>query len=283
MDIHNICIYQKQDVYAKFSLTSDPETALSTKIINGGGQNPIFNETISLDVHSVDASLKCEVWMLSRIKNYLEDQLLGFALVPLSEVLLSKKNQLINKEFSLSSTNLFHIPAGSVQLSISYIGSSPDVLEVHTPTEVENEDLLIPCEYEKIEFPDLKIVDETNLLVSECTSIPCSGNINMSFKSGETSPKENDNLTKIEKPFLLPVMSINSESEQTVVQQDIVDMYMKSMEQFTVSLAKMKLPIDVVTTEGVDVENSATDSKQKSKLSTKSTGSRPFYGSRAFF
>ncbi|KAK1305576.1 hypothetical protein QJS10_CPA10g01865 [Acorus calamus] len=236
MDIHNICIYQKQDVYAKFILTSDPETALSTKIINGGGKNPIFNETISLDVHSIDVSLKCEVWMLSRIKNYLEDQLLGFALVPLSEVLL------------------------------------------------KNEGLLIPCEYEKIEFPDLKIVDETNLLVSECISIPCSENINKSFKSGETSPKESDNLTKItEKPFLLPVMSINSESEQTVVQQDIVDMYMKSMEQFTVSLANMKLPINVVTTEGVDVENSVTDSKQKSKLSTKSTGSRPFYGSRAFF
>jgi len=109
-DIHNICIYHKQDVYAKLCLTSDPEDTVSTKTINGGGRNPVFNDNVRLNVRTVDSSLKCEIWMLSRVRNYLEDQLLGFALVPLSEVLM--KNGKLEKEFSLSSTDLFHSPAG---------------------------------------------------------------------------------------------------------------------------------------------------------------------------
>ncbi|KAK1317112.1 hypothetical protein QJS10_CPA05g01012 [Acorus calamus] len=340
-DIHNICIYHKQDVYAKVCLTSDPETAMSTRTINGGGKNPVFNETIRLDVRSLDASLKCEVWMLSRVRNYLEDQLLGFALVPLSEIVSVGQNKLVNQEFSLSSTDIFHTPAGFVQLSISYYGSSPDVLEVLPPassvtmdtnlTDVENEDP-IPCEYEKLEFPDLKIVNETNLLVSEYLGIPCpessvvtengnhvmvaseNGNhvVDKKFKSIETASKENDNVpspadpvgpstppnaeditaiaekssdieeSKSENPFPQPVISINLEPEQTVVQKDIVDLYMKSMQQFTESLAKMKLPIDVVKGEGVEAENTVADSEEKLQI-PKSTGSRPFYGSRAFF
>ncbi|MBA0873298.1 hypothetical protein Goshw_000498 [Gossypium schwendimanii] len=47
-DIHNICIYHKQDVYAKLCLTSDPESTFSTKIINGGGRDPVFNENLRL-------------------------------------------------------------------------------------------------------------------------------------------------------------------------------------------------------------------------------------------
>ncbi|KAL8147708.1 hypothetical protein AgCh_005145 [Apium graveolens] len=39
-DIRNICIYQKQDVYAKLCLTNDPENATSTRIIIGGGAEP---------------------------------------------------------------------------------------------------------------------------------------------------------------------------------------------------------------------------------------------------
>ncbi|KAE8734930.1 mitochondrial import inner membrane translocase subunit TIM22-2-like [Hibiscus syriacus] len=108
-DIHNICIYHKQDVYAKLCLTSDPESTVSTKIINGGGRNPVFNDNLRLDVRTIDSSLKIEIFMMSRVRNYLEDQLLGFALVPLSEVLL--KNGKLEKEFSLSSTDLFHSPA----------------------------------------------------------------------------------------------------------------------------------------------------------------------------
>ena len=87
-DIHNVCIYHKQDVYAKLCLTSSPDVSCSTKVINSAGRNPVFDESLQLDVQTVDASLKCEIWMLSRIRNYLEDQLLGFALVPLADIVM---------------------------------------------------------------------------------------------------------------------------------------------------------------------------------------------------
>ncbi|MBA0843826.1 hypothetical protein Goarm_000981 [Gossypium armourianum] len=87
-DIHNICIYHKHDVYAKLCLTSDPESTFSTKIINGGGRDPVFNENLRLKARTIDSSLKIEIVMMSRVRNYLEDQLLGFALVPLFEVIL---------------------------------------------------------------------------------------------------------------------------------------------------------------------------------------------------
>ncbi|KAM1382942.1 hypothetical protein ACFX2F_035346 [Malus domestica] len=46
-DIQNICIYHKQDVHAKLCLTSDPKNTVSTKTINGGGQNPVFDDNVS--------------------------------------------------------------------------------------------------------------------------------------------------------------------------------------------------------------------------------------------
>jgi hypothetical protein len=72
-----------------------------------------------------------------------------------------------------------------------------------------------------------------------------------------------------------PVVTVNI-PEQNVVQQDIVDMYMKSMQQFTESLAKMKLPLESPTSSG----NSSSDQQLPTP---KSNGSRVFYGSRAFF
>ncbi|KAF5949475.1 hypothetical protein HYC85_011468 [Camellia sinensis] len=140
-DIHNICIYHKQDVYAKICLTSDPENAVSTQIINGGGKNPVFNEKLRLNVRTIGSSLKCEIWMLSRVRNYLEDQLLGFALVPLSEIL--GKNGNLQKEFELSSTDLFHSPAGFVQLSLSYSGASPDVIVLPSPPAAVAENTIV--------------------------------------------------------------------------------------------------------------------------------------------
>lgn len=58
------------------SITQNPSylsTTLSTQIINSGGKNSIFNENFRLNVRTINASLKCEIWMLSRIRNYLED------------------------------------------------------------------------------------------------------------------------------------------------------------------------------------------------------------------
>lgn len=363
-DIQNICIYHKQDVYAKICLTSDPDNSVSTNIINGGGRNPVFNENLRINVRTVDASLKCEIYMMSRVKNYLQDQLLGFALVPLSEVLI--KDGKLEKEFSLSSTDLFHSPAGFVQLSLAYTGASPEVMAIggkpsnETVQEPELSDSL-----DKIEFPDPNIVNENQMMVSEYFGMSCS-NVDSEISDSQISsdakvdnissegaahatesfsnatnesvqhppkvdsppssvstngvsspsdkstsessdavpvsksqnsvqvssaPKEKktnggdgetdssggvapDNATK-------PVVSVNMEPEQKVVQQDIVDMYMKSMQQFTESLAKMKLPLDIDTSG--PTSSGSSNSDQKLQGSKTPGSSRVFYGSRAFF
>ncbi|XVF33906.1 hypothetical protein REPUB_Repub18cG0011600 [Reevesia pubescens] len=361
-DIHNICIYHKQDVYAKLCLTSDPESTVSTKIINGGGRNPVFNDNLRLNVRNVDSSLKIEIFMMSRVRNYLEDQLLGFALVPLSEVLL--KNGTLEKEFSLSSTDLFHSPAGFVQLSLAYTGSAPEVMAIPAiPTDLVADETVedsetSECELEKIEFPDPKIVNENQMMVSEYFGIPCSNLDSESFVTSDagnqvtsdmsvqvvesfstatinsiqvpkldsppssvstngvsspsaaassdssdgpaasktsthehsSAPKEktvdvgdadSDSSGAQSNSIANPVVSVNIEPEQKMVQQEIVDMYMKSMQQFTESLAKMKLPFDIDSGPSKS-ESSSTTNDQKIQTS-KNTGPRVFYGSRAFF
>ncbi|KAL4298638.1 hypothetical protein HN51_049333 [Arachis hypogaea] len=332
-DIHNICIYHKQDVYAKICLTSDPDNSVSTKIINGGGNNPVFNENLSLSVRTVDSAVKCEIWMLSRVRNYLEDQLLGFALVPLSEVLVNKDCKL-EKEFSLSSTDLFHSPAGFVQLSLAYSGASPDVMAISSmplklaANEIDKDSE--PCseslveDLDKIEFPDPKIAKEDCLMVSEYISIQCSEDAenHSSVESmqpppppkvdsppssvstnGISSPsvaassessaakeekktmdvKNGDSDSSSREAFAKPLVSlkIEPEPEPSMVQQDIVDMYMKSMQQFTESLAKMKLP-NMDSEKGVGSSGNSGSSEQKLQAS-RSGNSRVFYGSRAFF
>ncbi|XVF77293.1 hypothetical protein PTKIN_Ptkin14bG0031000 [Pterospermum kingtungense] len=335
-DIQNICIYQKQDVYAKLCLTSDPESTVSTKIVNGGGRNPVFNDNLRLNVRTVDSSLKIEIFMLSRVRNYLEDQLLGFALVPLSEVIL--KNGKLEKEFSLSSTDLFHSPAGFVQLSLAYAGSSPDVMAIPAMPAVADETVkdseTSECELEKIEFPDPKIVNENQMMVSEYFGIQCSNLDSESSESFVTADADNqlssdmgvhvvesfftatvDSIQSSDGPaasktttqehilapkaknvdvgdaesdssgarsdsIAKPVVNVNIEPEQKLVQQDIVDMYMKSMQQFTESLAKMKLPLDIDSGPTKSDNSSTTDQKIQA---SKTTGSRVFYGSRAFF
>ena len=59
-NFQNIFIYDNQDVYAKFYLAYNP------------GKNPDFNENLRLKITQVDAVQKCEIWMLSRARNYLE-------------------------------------------------------------------------------------------------------------------------------------------------------------------------------------------------------------------
>ncbi|KAG7600100.1 C2 domain [Arabidopsis suecica] len=339
-DIHNICIYHKQDVYAKLSLTSDPESSLSTKIINGGGRNPVFDDTLQFNVKNPECSLKCEIYMMSRVKNYLEDQLLGFTLVPLSEVIV--RNGKLEKEFSLSSTDLYHSPAGFVELSLSYAGDSPDVM--HIPAVLTaDETELAPIEFDESEFLDPNIVCENNQMVSKYFSTTCSDSDE--FASSETglvevnslqsavvdtaveeaAPRNTVSTNEISSPSIAvssgssgthddskqssegnnsgseqeakkptdiikngdldkrddeavvkPVLTVSIEPEHKVVQQDIVDMYTKSLQQFTESLAKMKLPLDIDSP--TQSENSSS-----SQQTPKSASSRVFYGSRAFF
>ncbi|XP_052182747.1 uncharacterized protein LOC127795236 [Diospyros lotus] len=393
-NIHNICIYDNQDVYAKFSLTYNPDEALSTRIINGGGKNPEFNENLVLKVTQFDAVLKCEIWMLSRAKNFMEDQLLGFALVPISSVAGKGK---ITQDFSLSSTDLFHSPAGTVKLSLSLITTTnvPPNPADHSSITSEvvlldrkiSEVALDKVEYSRIEFPDIDIVRENQQMVSQYfdlasgaghgsflhlgaasheshhpvddyemaanssednanSSVSPSGSIQNSgfFSSTMTSlsddrnsadsmekknqlageltnsanpnpgacpdtptskkgidekdskfsgKEENSNeqgsnvgCAKFGEVFSAPMGSINLEAEQSAMQQQIVDMYMRSMQQFTESLAKMKLPMDLDKPEGENRGNVIQNSKNSSDVEKKKKNdgcSRVFYGSRAFF
>ncbi|EMS58579.1 hypothetical protein TRIUR3_18229 [Triticum urartu] len=93
-----------------------------------------------------------------------------------------------------------------------------------------------------------------------------------------------------------PAMSFNFAEEVQVNQKEIMDMYMKSMQQFTESLAKMKLPLDMDN--GSDksgsgpaaaspTDSSGTDSSAAAKKPTAGAAQekspKVFYGSRAFF
>lgn len=371
-DIHNICIYHKQDVYAKVSLTSDPVEAVSTDTINGGGQNPVFDQSLRLKVKTIETSVRCEIWMMSRVKNYLQDQLLGFTLVPLCDVLA--ENGKLEQEFTLSSSDLFHSPSGFVQLTLTYTGATPEVLEIPTPghslsaangcDEGSGITESIPCELVKIEFPDPKIVNENERMVTEYYAIPCTeldgqssehidskeNGEHISSESVEISPEsvavEGQDATEIKKletptlsasvesspsnsipissssvcytkqksseesvlplkdskgnakevnstspavaasSFTTPVVSVSIVPEQKVVQQDIVDMYMKSMQQFTEALEKMKLPLDIENGSPIQNGNDNTESSgssERPQVRPKGQSPRVFYGSNAFF
>ncbi|XP_076915355.1 uncharacterized protein LOC143574669 [Bidens hawaiensis] len=303
-DLHNICIYHKQDVYAKIFLTSDPESTESTQTINGGGQNPVFNEKLKVNVRTGDCSLRCEIWMLSRIRNYLEDQLLGFALVPLCEIFVEDGK--LEKEFELSGSELLHTPSGFVKLSIIYTGSPPDVVEIPKACLVESNQ--VPCELEKIEFPDPKAMCENEVMVSEYyaaqgvvngrstetedlldSRFPQENLENSSLTSIESklSPSINaESMEKKDKKSQSFVDLIKVESEQKVLQQDIVEMYLKSMKQFTEALAMMKLPIEKESgTPDSGGQDSTEPNGKRSNRSKGEEGPSPkvFYGSRAFF
>ncbi|XP_076939682.1 uncharacterized protein LOC143608552 [Bidens hawaiensis] len=307
-DIQNICIYHKQDVYAKICITSHPEKAVTTQTVNGGGQNPVFNETLRINVPAIDScSLKVEIFMLSRVRNYLEDQLLGFCLIPLSEIVV--KNGKFENEFCLSSTDLFHSPSGFVDLSLTYTGATPDVITIPPPPAangaVTDSEL---AELDKIEFPDPKIVTENHMMVTEYYGLssesddqtepvtetvepvespkpkspPTSVSTNESQCAnhglGKDSEPESDSVSK--GPVKKPVVSVLTDFDQKVVQQDFVDLYMKSMQQFTESLAKMTLPLDVEK-ESPGPGSGKSDSDPK--VQTPNGSGRVFYGSRAFF
>ncbi|XP_061342843.1 uncharacterized protein LOC133289006 [Gastrolobium bilobum] len=414
-NIHNICIYDNQDVYAKFSLTYDPDVTLSTRIINGGGKNPTFNENLRMRITQMDGVLKCEIWMFSRARNHMEDQLLGFALVPISQVFGKGK---VTEDYSLSSTDLFHSPAGTVQLTLSLdtsldINSTMNLIsESANSSSISSEVILLdrkisevmldPVEYSRIEFPDISVVKENQRMVTEYFNLASHGSTSASksnsgglipflhlsaspqlddyemtmispdenhvgsispnesiqnsgivsstitslsddrnsadsveknnplggelshcvtavsvtvegsqncgacpdtptskkedevrddkeanFSTNEKKRKNDKNIeaVKFGQVFSAPLGNINMEAEQSAMQQQIVDMYMRSMQQFTESLAKMKLPMDL---NKPDRENhgDVIQNHDNSKLEIdkkKKDGSRVFYGSRAFF
>ncbi|XVE79015.1 hypothetical protein DITRI_Ditri14bG0023900 [Diplodiscus trichospermus] len=358
-----------------------------------------------MNVTQIDAVLKCEIWMLSRARNYMEDQLLGFALVPISEVVGKGK---VTQDYSLSSTDLFHSPAGTVKLSLclntsmpvnSQTNSFPETTTTSSSISAEvvlldrkiSEVILDPVEYSRIEFPDINVVRENQQMVSEyfdglntrpgiasflhlgashqqvedyemtansseenhggstspngslqnsgflsstttslsddrnsadstekksrlggessnslnasltteanpssgaCPDTPTSKkggeprddkDSNYSSKEEESNKEGNMNSVKFGQVFSSPLGNINLEAEQSAMQQQIVDMYMRSMQQFTESLAKMKLPMDLDKPEPEDRGDLIQSHSKKIEQEKKKDGSRVFYGSRAFF
>lgn len=105
-------------------------------------------------------------------------------------------------------------------------------------------------------------------------------------KDDEEENKEGTiNSGKFGQVFSSPLGNINLEAEQSAMQQQIVDMYMRSMQQFTESLAKMKLPMDLDKPESEETGDLIQSHSNKLELEKKQKkdGSRVFYGSRAFF
>lgn len=390
-NIHNICIYDNQDVYAKFSLTYNPDEILSTRIISKGGKNPTFNENLRMKITQIDAVLKCEIWMFSRSRIHMEDQLLGFTLVPISQIVAKGK---VTEDYSLSSTDLFHSPAGIVQLTLSLVTDSSVNLvtdSANSSSSISSEVILLdrkisqvmldplhPVEYSRIEFPDITVVKENQQMVSEYFNLASASRSNNSvnllpflhlgsspqvddYEMTQSSPNEsiqnsgflsssltslsddrnsadsNDKKNHLEgqsanskitveegsqsqnssatcpdtptskkenearndkeekeiegakfgQVFSSPLGNINLEAEQSAMQKQIVDMYMRSMQQFTESLAKMKLPMDLDKPEREDIgdviQNHDKNKLENDNNNKKKDGSRVFYGSRAFF
>ncbi|KAJ0982229.1 hypothetical protein J5N97_010484 [Dioscorea zingiberensis] len=328
-----------------FRLPGTLKNAVESKIIRSAGGNPVFNENLQLNVQTFDSSLRCEMWMRSAVPNQLEDQLLGFVSAPLSDVIVAKGK--LEKEFSLSSNDLFHSPAGFVQLSISYVGSYPDVMAVAPPPttgftdtslpDSENEDTLT-SKFAKIEFVDWTVMNENNQMVSELFGIPCTemdshttenlitsensecpaneeagirlvesfsaensiisvsgidtpvSCVSVNGSPAISDPNQKEKESETDDTIMQPLINVSVEPEQPDMRNDIVDLYMKAMQE---SLASMKLPMDIEednNNNNNDDSNNSNKSKENGNSSSEKklpasmkTGSRVFYGSRAFF
>ncbi|KMZ75590.1 hypothetical protein ZOSMA_112G00030 [Zostera marina] len=202
-----------------------------------------------MGTNEFESSLRCEIWMLNRAKNYFEDQFLGFALIPLVGA-FSMHGKMLTKKFSLASNDLFDSQVGFVEISLSYAGSLPQGFMMTTATSNTAATLT--------SMNSSTIVKEENREASE---------------DGEAI-------------FTQPLIKINVQPEQPVVQQEIVDMYIKSLQEFTDSLAKMKLPMDADN--GICTQNEALDLNpcEKEKMSKEnrsdSSSSRVFLWKQCF-
>ncbi|XP_047939918.1 uncharacterized protein LOC125187377 [Salvia hispanica] len=298
-NIHNICIYEKQDVYAKFSLTYNPDHTVSTPIIRGGGRNPDFNDNLSITITQPDSVLKCEIWMLSRAKHLMDDQLLGFALVPISSLSVNKS---LTQDFHLSSTDLFHSPAGTIKLSLLLntintplttptINTSSSYATTSHDKDDDGSIIVVSEDYCRMEFPDISVADQNRQMVTEyfakngaAPMRPWDGSFlhlgagPEDYEMGGNSSEGSSGMTSLSDDRntgdSIEEKKSEEEKEEEVMQKQIVEMYVRSMQQFTESLAKMKLPMDL----DKDEDENENDKKKKD-----SSCSRVFYGSRAFF
>ncbi|KAM7510955.1 hypothetical protein LguiB_009830 [Lonicera macranthoides] len=94
--------------------------------------------------------------------------------------------------------DLFHSPAGFVQLSLSYGGATPEVMAIPAPPPTEATDADVPnsevsellaSEFDKIEFPNPNIVSENHMIVSEYYGIQSSESLVSSDTENHLGPK----------------------------------------------------------------------------------------------
>ena len=262
----------------------------------------------------------------------MEDQLLGFALVPVSDIIGQDS---VTQDYSLSSTDLFHSPAGTVRLTLSIVNPSLVATSSNPKvnTSISSEVVLLSpqvsetVDYTRIEFPDINVVNENKQMVTEyfngmgvrsgTASFLCLGSTHlpetdvtmvsledkelqrngsfMASSSTTTSLSDDKNTADSnENREVAKVLrtskeeegeeKMNVETEETSMQKQIAEMYMRSMQQFTESLAKMKLPMDHNNNNNnTETQIQNRNNNNDNGTEKKKEGSRVFYGSRAFF
>nr|CDM84245.1 unnamed protein product [Triticum aestivum] len=291
--------------------------------------------------------------MRSCAESVLEDQLLGFALVPLAAVAAAHGARVERREFSLSSTDLTHSPAGTVSLSLALRSGRGDAC-IAGPSDraaaepsITSEVVILeppapPVDYLGIEFPDLNTAKENDDMavqylpflhlgvapqVAMETGTSPRGENSMSVssegsKNASTTTTTSDDRAATEKPhrhdgaheatvsapmccgapdtptsnggpaygkekvdvFKSPMAAgdvIDMEAEQSAMQRQIMEMYVKSMQQFTESLGAMRLPMQLDGDGGAGVVVQRDEKKPEPEA--RKDGARVFYGSRAFF
>ncbi|XP_047257557.1 uncharacterized protein LOC107849017 [Capsicum annuum] len=155
------------------------------------------------------------------------------ATVPLCDVLA--ENGKVEQEFTLSSSDLFYSPLDSVQLTLTYTGATLESLGENVADIKKLETLTLSSSAES--SPSNSIPKQTSSAPSEETAL--------SLKESKDNAKAVDSTSPAvaASTFTLPVVNLNIAPEKKLVQQDIVDIHNKSMQQFAEDLEKMKLPL----------------------------------------
>ena len=107
--------------------------------------------------------------------------------------------------------------------------------------------------------------------------------LDANIPSSKDNVQESSNAKFVTQALSAPIGNINLEAEQSAMQQQIVDMYMRSMQQFSESLEKMKLPMDLNKPETDNQGNVIQNLNNSVEVEKKKDAAREFYGSRAFF
>lgn len=304
-----------QDVYARLALTSAPDAGASARLGERLPPLRVARGRLAVDV------LKCELWM--RSGGVPDDQLLGFALVPLAAVAAADGARVVAADFELSSTDLLHSPAGAVRLSLALRPGHADACE---PSEAAvlglgPAPMAVDLDHSRIEFTDLRVrVEQEKSASSDAdgstsryAAASTASTVSEEDRTFSSSAEAAEQPPDVEEAATAPVSRrspdtptsrggkakakadvdvlpspagdiVDVEAEQSAMQRQIMEMYVKSMQQFSESLAKMQLPVALGGGGGgVEKQETPDDRKVIERQQGKKDGARVFYGSRAFF